>query len=239
MASRTIFYHIAHLPLQVALAKRFRDCESLLQLAESWILMKASQTPKNPLLFDSRETATEDALLFKRCRKGDQTAWNELIDRYQRLIFAIPRRAGLSEEEAAEVFQEVFVTLLEKLDDIEQPDRLRSWLVTTAKFKTWAVVRGRKPQAEAGEGDEHSEMMAAIADESPTPDEMLIELEQQHLIRTAVAKLDERCQRIISMIYLRSTSASYAEVAGEIGVGETSISPLRVRCLKKLEKLLR
>lgn len=82
-------------------------------------------------------------------------------------------------------------------------------------------------------------MMAAIADDSPAADEMLIELEQQHLIRTAVAKLDERCRKIVSMIYLRSTAASYAEVAGEIGVGETSISPLRARCLKKLEKLLR
>lgn len=191
-----------------------------------------------PLISDSQFTS-EDARLVLRCRKGEQAAWDELVERYQRLIFAIPRRAGLSEDEATDVFQEVFVTLVQKLDELEQPDRLRSWLVTTAKFKTWAVVRGRKPEAEAGEGEEHSEMMAAIADDSPAADEMLIELEQQHLIRTAVAKLDERCRKIVSMIYLRSTAASYAEVAGEIGVGETSISPLRARCLKKLEKLLR
>lgn len=196
-----------------------------------------SETPK-PLISDSQFTS-EDARLVLRCRRGEQAAWDELVERYQRLIFAIPRRAGLSEDEATDVFQEVFVTLVQKLDDLEQPDRLRSWLVTTAKFKTWAVVRGRKPEAEAGEGEEHSEMMAAIADDSPAADEMLIELEQQHLIRTAVAKLDERCRTIVSMIYLRSTAASYAEVAGEIGVGETSISPLRARCLKKLEKLLR
>lgn len=191
-----------------------------------------------PLISDSQFTS-EDARLVLRCRRGEQAAWDELVERYQRLIFAIPRRAGLTEDEATDVFQEVFVTLVQKLDELEQPDRLRSWLVTTAKFKTWAVVRGRKPEAEAGEGEEHSEMMAAIADDSPAADEMLIELEQQHLIRTAVAKLDERCRKIVSMIYLRSTAASYAEVAGEIGVGETSISPLRARCLKKLEKLLR
>ncbi|MBK9163795.1 MAG: sigma-70 family RNA polymerase sigma factor [Acidobacteria bacterium] len=182
---------------------------------------------------------SEDARLVLRCRKGEQAAWDELVGRYQRLIYAIPRRAGLSEDEATDVFQEVFVTLVQKLDELEQPDRLRSWLVTTTKFKTWAVVRGRKPVAEPGENQEHSEMMAAIADDSPAADELLIELEQQHLIRTAVAKLDERCRTIISMIYLRTTAASYAEVAGEIGVGETSISPMRARCLKKLEKFLR
>jgi RNA polymerase sigma factor (sigma-70 family) len=67
---------------------------------------------------------------------------------------------------------------------------------------------------------------------------MLIELEQQHLIRTALARLEDRCQKILSMLYLRSAAASYSEVAGVVGVGESSISPLRSRCLKKLEKLL-
>jgi DNA-directed RNA polymerase specialized sigma subunit len=40
------------------------------------------------------------------------------------------------------------------------------------------------------------------------------------------------------MIYLTDPPASYAEVGAAIGVGETSISPLRSRCLKKLEKVL-
>ena len=40
------------------------------------------------------------------------------------------------------------------------------------------------------------------------------------------------------MIYLRESAATYVEVAAAIGVGETSVSPLRARCLKKLEKIL-
>src|SRR5262249_55543723 len=159
--------------------------------------------------------------------------WDQFVDRYQRLIYAIPRRAGLTEEQAADVFQEVFLTLFEKLDEIEQPDRIRSWIVTTAKFKTWAVVRGSKNLHSAETAEEMEAEMAAIPDSAPLADEQLIELEQQHLIRTALTRLDERCQKILSMIYLRIEPASYAAVAKEIGVGETSISPLRTRCLKK------
>ena len=72
-----------------------------------------------------------DRELLMACREGDESSWEALVDRYQRLIYAIPRRAGLSEDQAGEVFQEVFATLLKKLNDITDPDRLHAWLVTT------------------------------------------------------------------------------------------------------------
>lgn len=188
--------------------------------------------------FEAGGIGNDDARLVKRCRAGDQAAWDELVDRYQRLIYAIPRRAGLSEEQAADVFQEVFVTLLEKIDAIEQPDRIRSWIVTTAKFKTWGIIRGSKGHYSPETEEEMEAEMAAIRDQGPLADDMLIELEEQHLIRAALERIEERCRTILSMIYLTDPAASYAEVAIAIGVGETSISPLRSRCLKKLEKEL-
>lgn len=182
--------------------------------------------------------ANEDAAIIGRCQKGDESAWNELVERYQRLVFAIPRRSGLSEAQAADILQEVFLTLFQKLDDIESPDKIRSWLVTTAKFKTWGTVRREKGLYSPDTEEELELEMANLTDESPLAEDSLIQLEQQHLIRTALSKLEERCQRILSMIYLTEPSASYSEVAEVIGVGATSISPLRNRCLKKLEKIL-
>ena len=193
---------------------------------------------KSEETFPASTLERSDAELIRDCRSGSQTAWDELVARYQRLIFAIPRRAGLSDEQSADVFQEVFLTLFEKLDEIEQPEKIRSWIVTTAKFKTWATVRGSKGLYSPENDEEMEREMSSLADAAPLADEMLIELEQQHLIRTAVNLLEERCRKIISMLYLRPSAASYSEVATEVGVGETSISPLRSRCLKKLEKLL-
>jgi RNA polymerase sigma factor (sigma-70 family) len=202
------------------------------------VMANSAALSQNQIEFEAARIASADAELVKRCRRNDQGAWDELVDRYQRLIFAIPRRAGLSEEQAADVFQDVFLTLLEKINDLEQPGKIRSWMVTTAKFKTWAVVRGSKGLYSPETEEEMEAEMAAITDNAPLADDMLIELEEQHLIRTALKELEERCQTILSMIYLRDPAASYAEVASAIGVGETSISPLRSRCLKKLEKIL-
>lgn len=198
-----------------------------------------SKVLREKVLDQSQEIDRSDAELWKACVSGDESAWSNLVDRYQRLIYAIPRRAGLTDEQCADVFQDVFLLLYQKLDQIEQPERIRSWIVTTTKYKTWAVVRGSKTGRMPQSAEEMEAELQSLPDRSRLADEILIELEQQHLIRAALKMLEERCRKILSMIYLQDTAASYAEVAEHIGVGESSISPLRARCLKKLEKILR
>ncbi|HEV7646390.1 MAG TPA: sigma-70 family RNA polymerase sigma factor [Pyrinomonadaceae bacterium] len=198
-------------------------------ISEKDIKLKASRLQKT------------DADLLLACRRGEQTAWDELVERFQRLVSTVPRRAGLSEEQAADIFQEVFLTLFQKMDEIEQPDKLRSWLVTTAKFKTWNIIRGEKEFTTTSTGDtgeDEVDILSLIPDDSPLADKKLIELEEQHLVRTALKELEERCRTILSMLYLSDEGASYAEVAKVVNVSETSISPLRARCLKKLSQIL-
>ncbi len=175
-----------------------------------------------------------DLELVLACRRGDQLAWEKVIRRYQRLIFAIPLRAGLDEDLAAEVFQDVFTTLFEKLNDIEDPERLQAWLVTTARRKTWRTIS----KARANADTELSEA-AEVPDEAPLPDAQLFILEEQHRIRTAVSLLDERCRNLLQMLFYRAEPPSYAEIAAALGIPEGSIGPTRARCLEKLLRLMK
>ena len=74
-----------------------------------------------------------DAALVARCIRGDNAAWSKIVQRYQRLVYAIVRRMCLDEDMAADVFQTVFERLLEHLPRIAEPNRLQAWIVTTAK----------------------------------------------------------------------------------------------------------
>ena len=172
--------------------------------------------------------AQSDEELLRACRRGDEAAWEALVRRYQRLVYAVPRRAGLDEDAAADVFQDVFATLLENVEAIEQPSRLHAWLVTTARRKTWlAIKRARRTHPlddEEGEGGE----VASI------PDEALAQLEQQHLVRAALSELEERCRTLIELLFYRAEPPAYSEVAAALGTTEGSIGPTRARCLKKL-----
>ena len=180
-------------------------------------------------------TARSDEQLLAACRRGDEGAWEALVLRYQRLIYAIPRRAGLDEDAAAEIFQDVFTTLLESVETIEQPSRLHAWLVTTAKRKTWRMVgraKALRPFAseEGGDADE----MYDLADEGLLPDEALTRLEEQHLVRAALGELGERCRTLLQMLFYAAETPPYSEIAAALGTSEGSIGPTRARCLKKL-----
>lgn len=190
--------------------------------------------------YPGRRMEQRDEDLLMACRRGDGAAWETLINRFQRLIYAIPRRAGLDEDAASEVFQEVFTTLFEKLDDIEQPERLHAWLVTTARRKTWRFIsRNRPSQRYAGDDDEDGDAeLNALPDNAPLPDEALIQLEEQHRVRTSLGQLDERCRKLLTLLFYRAEPPSYAEIAAETGTREGSIGPTRARCLQKLMRLL-
>ena len=180
-----------------------------------------------------------DRELLLACRRGDESAWEALVHRYQRLLYTIPRRAGLDEDRAAEVFQEVFATLLEKLDEIEQPERLQAWLVTTARRKTWRLITNeRKWQPISGGYEQAEDDYGSLPDVAPLPDEVLLGLEEQHRVRTAVTALEDRCRKLLTLLFYEEQPPPYAEIAELIGAPEGSIGPTRARCLQKLLRLL-
>lgn len=172
-----------------------------------------------------------DEKLVLACRQGEAAAWGSLVNRYQRLIYTIPRRAGLDEDQAAEVFQRTFAKLLEHLDRIEHPGRIRAWLVTTARRETLRLIRQQSTE-------QSFSSLETMPDNEPLPDEVLERLEEQHLIGTVTAAMDERCRQLLTLLFYRPDPASYAEIAAALDMPEGSLGPTRARCLQKLLRLL-
>jgi RNA polymerase sigma factor (sigma-70 family) len=186
-----------------------------------------------------------DAALVARCQQGDASAWEALVHRYQRLVYAIVRRMGLDEHAAADVFQTVFVRLMENLSRLTDHDRLQAWIVTTAKREA-LLQRKRGMRAVSmtpASDDDHPPTEWDIADDSPLPEDALAALQVQHQVRSALDRLDERCRALLSMLYINGEDSddekiAYDDVAARLGMPVGSIGPTRARCLGKLRKLV-
>ncbi len=181
--------------------------------------------------------ASDDAALVARCLAGERQAWNTLVKRYQRLVYAIVMRMGMDEHDAADVFQTVFSRLMKHMARIEDPSRLQAWIVTTAKRE--ALHQRKLAQRTISiHGDDDSEPWD-MADEGPTAEQSLEHLQQVHMLRLALDQLDERCRGLLMQLFADEDEAlSYQEIAQRLGTPVGSIGPTRSRCLDKLRRLM-
>ncbi|NJN53006.1 MAG: sigma-70 family RNA polymerase sigma factor [Gammaproteobacteria bacterium] len=182
-----------------------------------------------------------DDELVRRCRAGDAAAWSTLVRRYQRLVYTVPRRAGLSDDDAADVFQVCFQRLLEHLDRLNDGSRVRAWLVTTAKRESLRRVEraGRFAQtSNAVRENDGESLLDSLVDGAPQQDDWLADLQELHIVRDAVDRLDARTRRFIELMFLQDEPLQYADIAAKLGIPEGSVGPTRARCLAKLRNLL-
>lgn len=179
-----------------------------------------------------------DEELVEACRHGDESAWETIVHKYQNLLFSIPLRAGLRRDLASDVLQDVFTTLFQKIDSLEKPEFLRAWLVTTAQHKTIHLIQ-REARGKPKSIDEMEENGGfEVTDTRILPDENLIRLEREKQIESALAGIDGRCNRLLTLLYLEQNQVPYAEISQMLDIPLGSIGPTRARCLEKLIKLL-
>jgi len=74
----------------------------------------------------------ETRALLDAAAKGDQAAWDKLVERFSGLVWSVTRSLGLSADDATEVSQATWLCLVEQIGQID-PDRLRAWLADTAR----------------------------------------------------------------------------------------------------------
>jgi RNA polymerase sigma factor (sigma-70 family) len=176
---------------------------------------------------------TADKRLIGRCLQGDTQAWSALIDKYKRLIYSIPIRLGMHQD-AGDIFQSVCVDLLSELPRLREHRALPKWLMQTCYHKCLSYQRAADRLVELD--PERSALAPSSADE--LPEHMLLQLEQEQILREAISELPEKCERMVRLLFFEIPPRPYENVAEELGMATGSIGAIRGRCLAYLKKHL-
>jgi RNA polymerase sigma factor (sigma-70 family) len=171
--------------------------------------------------------------LVRSAAEGDRCAWERLVDQYERLIWSITRDFKLIESDAADVAQVTWLRLLEHIDGIEQPERVGSWLATTARHECLRSLAASKRVVLGHEED----TLEGVAAAEPELDEGLLAAERAQTVRAALSCLPQHWQQLIELL-MADPPVSYTEISDQLGVPVGSIGPTRARCLAKLREHL-
>ena len=175
-----------------------------------------------------------DERLIKACLRGDAEAWSSLIDKYKNLIYSIPIKLGMHQD-APDIFQSVCADLLAELPRLREHRALPKWLIQTCYHKCvhHQRIEGRHVELEPEDAEKPRD-----GGETSLPDHMLVQLEQEQMVRDGISELPARCERMIRMLFFETPSRPYDEVAKELGLATGSIGFIRGRCLAQLKKYL-
>jgi RNA polymerase sigma factor (sigma-70 family) len=176
-------------------------------------------------------TGGDDALVV-RCMDGDEAAWAALVRLHGPVVWAVARRAGLAEDDAADVFQTVWRIAVESLPRLRDRERFGAWLAQTAHFQSMRALRSLCATRRTLERLEPPE-----ADER-APEEDLARLERRRVVGDAMAGIGDRCARLLRALYYDEPSPSYVDIAKRLDMRVGSIGPTRARCLARLKERL-
>jgi RNA polymerase sigma factor (sigma-70 family) len=174
---------------------------------------------------------SEIAGLLAAARRDDQTAWDRLVGRFNRLLWAIARGFRLDEAAAADSVQVTWLRLVENLDRIDEPERLGSWLATTMRREClWQLRRASRERPSAT-----VEWLDAVPDEAQPLDAHLLDNERDAALWRAFGMITDRCQQLLRVL-MATPPPTYAEVSAALNMPIGSIGPIRQRCLDQLRR---
>jgi RNA polymerase sigma factor (sigma-70 family) len=179
-------------------------------------------------------TSDDIGALLDAAAGGSQAAWNEIVDRYTNLLWAIGRTHRLDTATINDVIQTTWLRLIENLGRIQDPQRLSGWLATTARRECLAVLR--RSGREVASWDVG--LLIEVDETAPPIESGLLIEERDAVLWASFRNLSESCQRFLRVLTSVERS-SYVEVAAAFGVPVGSIGPTRMRCLNRLRELLR
>ena len=167
--------------------------------------------------------------LVTRARKGDQQAWDVLVERYSPLIWSICRQYRLSHADAEDVGQRTWLQFVNHLGAIRDPAAIPGWLTTTTRRECNRVVRAaRGPQAAGQLLDEN------IPDKQiRTAEQELLAAERHAALREAFTCLSPSRQQLMAML-IEDPPVPYTEISARLGIPVSSIGPTRRRCLDQI-----
>ena len=189
---------------------------------------------------------SEDELLT-RCWRGDAVAWDNLFDAHYaaagRFIFQLA--SDFTVEDAEEICQEVFLSVIKNLDSFQGESRLQTWIFRIAANKA-RDFREKRNATKRGGGQTPISLHAENPEtglkpdpptDAPEPDEFLMNAESAGLVRESLDQLGEPCREIVELRYFGDLS--YEELSATLKLNPKTVSSRLSKCLDRLEEIMR
>src|SRR5215207_7123723 len=138
-----------------------------------------------------------DRALIQQCRRGNAGAWHQVLNRYERLVFSIPLRYGLSRDDAADVAQITFTALVQNMDKLAEDSRLGAYLSTIARRNSWRLLERNRREI-ASEHLEGTTLAKSVLHLGKSDAQLIEHWELTDWLDKGLSQVNERCRKLLT-----------------------------------------
>jgi RNA polymerase sigma-70 factor (ECF subfamily) len=176
----------------------------------------------------------DDGELIESFLQGDENAFEELVRRYESQVYNLAYRLLGNPSDAFDASQEVFILLFRKLGTFRSEARFSTWLYRVTTNACRDFRRRRKYALSlSGKGEEgEPEWEEVIPGRDINPDELLVRLELQKEVQSAIGRLPEKFREMVVLHDIEGYN--YAEVSEILGISLGTVKSRLNRARRRL-----
>jgi RNA polymerase sigma-70 factor (ECF subfamily) len=171
--------------------------------------------PSPAAIAAKRRSIEEDRALISRVQRGDAAAFNDLIVKYERIVFNFAYRLTHNYDDASDIAQDSFLRAYNAIASFRGDSAFSTWIfrITTNVFLDDRKKRKAHPQQSLDEFASQEEQREGmqVVDPSPTPEQIVTLNERQRTLVRAIQSLPEHQKAMVVMYHLHQKS--YEEIA--------------------------
>lgn len=174
--------------------------------------------------------------LLRRARRGDQSAFEALVDRWQKPVYHHALRMTNDPEDAADVTQEVFLRLWRALPSFRGESALSTWLYRLTDNAAIDLLRREKKRRGTLSLDDDDVPPLLPADPAPSPQEQAERSETRRQVAEGLARLSKEHRRVLILREL--DGLSYQEIAAILRLNPGTVKSRIARARMALADIL-
>ena len=180
----------------------------------------------------------DEQKLISLASRGDQAAFEQLLDHYQKPVYHQALRLVGNPEDAADVTQEVFLKVWKHLPSFRGESSFSTWLYRLTDNAALDLIRREKKRRGDASLDDEESSLTLPADPAPTPHQAVERKELHQAVADGLAQLSEEHRQVLIMREVNGLS--YEQIADILdlspGTVKSRIARARISLAKFLQK---
>ena len=185
---------------------------------------------------------SEELVLVRAAKGGDDGAFNQLVKRYDRNVFRIAQNITQNREDAEDVVQDAFLKAYTNLQQFQEQSKFYTWLVRIAVNEALMKLRRRRPERTVSLDEEiqigEDSVPREVADWSPNPEQNYNQAELREILTKTIQGLPPGFRTVFILRDVEGLSTEETADALELSIPAVKSRLLRAR-LQLRERLNR